>query len=302
MKVHKGFTGLTIKNAVVTTGSFDGVHVGHKAIINRLNTRAQELGGESVLISFFPHPRKVLFPDTYGKDLKMILSQEEKINRLGMLGLDHLIIVEFTLDFAQTTSVDFIRKYLVSQLGVKHVIIGFNHHFGHNREGDLEYLEELGKYYHFSVEEIPEQDIHNESVSSTKIRKAITEGNIQRANAYLDHPFVLSGRVGLTSENHLDGVMNVTGIEEDKLLPPPGAYAISCTHYQTRFKACLWILQAEETEPAKILIYPDQFNGFRNMDYATFEFHKCISSLNGKDSFSEKSMKTDIEKVLELIY
>ena len=193
MLVHRSLEGLSIKKAVVTTGSFDGVHIGHKTILNRLRTIARETGGTSVLVTFYPHPRKVLYPSTQGKDLMMINTQAEKIRLLEKAGLDHLVIIPFTLEFSKTSSVDFIRKILVEKLNVSCVVVGFNHHFGHNREGNFDYLYELGKFYNFSVEEIPEQDIHNEFVSSTKIRKAILEGNIQRANAYLDHEFFMMG-------------------------------------------------------------------------------------------------------------
>lgn len=186
---------LPVKNAVVTTGSFDGVHIGHKTILNRLNDIAKDIGGESTLITFHPHPRKILYPETAGKELKLISSQSEKIELLRKVGLHNLIIVPFNIEFSKISSVDFIRNILVKKLHAHTVVIGFNHHFGHNREGDFEHLHELGKYYNFMVEEIPQQDIDNETVSSTKIREAIKEGRIQRANAYLDHHYIIIGEL-----------------------------------------------------------------------------------------------------------
>ncbi|MBC7126531.1 MAG: riboflavin biosynthesis protein RibF, partial [Bacteroidales bacterium] len=130
MKVHYGFDGIgEITNPVVTTGSFDGVHLGHKVIINRINEIAQSIGGESVLITFYPHPRKVLYPETAGKNLMFILSQREKIELLSKTGLDHLIIVKFTLEFSKISSVQFIRDYLISKLNARYIVVGFNHHF-----------------------------------------------------------------------------------------------------------------------------------------------------------------------------
>lgn len=220
---------LAIPNPVVTTGSFDGVHVGHKAIINRINRLAREIGGESVLITFHPHPRKVLFPETAGKDLFLINSQHEKVELLTKAGLNNLIVVEFTREFSEISSIDFIRNLLVAKLHAKKIVIGFNHQFGHNREGNFEYLNELGKYYNFDVEEIPEQDIHNETVSSTLIRKALQEGRIQRANAYLDHHYMIIGKAvkGSKLMSNLEvPTYFITIDEECKLVPPDGVYAV----------------------------------------------------------------------------
>lgn len=215
-----------IKNAVVTTGSFDGVHIGHKLIINRLNEIARDIGGESVLITFYPHPRQVLYPDQ--KDLKLINSQEEKIELLRKAGLNHLIIIPFSVDFSKTTSRDFVVDMLIGHLNAKVIVVGHNHHFGHARQGDYSYLDVLSKEFGFDVEEIPLKLIENETVSSTKIRKALKEGNIQRANAYLDHQYILKGK--LYEGKHLAPHFNepIVGIQipgPEKLIPPPGIYA-----------------------------------------------------------------------------
>jgi len=231
-----------IVNPVVTTGSFDGVHIGHKIILNRLKNLAREIGGESVLITFYPHPRKVLYPDTAGKNLLLINSQREKIELLRKTGLDHLIIINFTLEFSQISSIDFIRNILVNKLHAKKVVIGFNHHFGHNREGDYSYLYELGKFYGFGVEEIPEQDIHNETVSSTLIRKALLEGKIQRANAYLDHQYIIIGDFFKAQESlalREFPTFNLTIEEEFKLVPPDGVYAVNVVVENESYKGIL---------------------------------------------------------------
>ena len=137
-----------------------------------------------------------------GKDLLLINSQQEKIELLQKTGINNLVIIPFTLAFSKMSSIDFIRSILVGKLHASKIVIGFNHHFGHNREGNFDYLYELGKFYNFSVEEIPEQDIQNETVSSTLIRKALQEGRIQRANAYLDHHYIISGQFDEGSESH----------------------------------------------------------------------------------------------------
>ncbi|MCJ7447123.1 MAG: adenylyltransferase/cytidyltransferase family protein [Bacteroidales bacterium] len=177
MKVFRSFEEAKgIKNPVVTTGSFDGVHIGHKTIIRRLKMLADKHNGESVLITFYPHPRKILYPDTAGKDLKLINSQEEKLELLRKAGLDNVIIIEFTREFSTITSEQFVRDYLYSVLKSKVVVVGFNHHFGFNKEGDYKQLWGWREKYNFDAEEIPEQEVQHETVSSTKIRQAISEG------------------------------------------------------------------------------------------------------------------------------
>ncbi len=195
MKIFRSFEeARSIRNPVVTTGSFDGVHIGHKTILNRLKMLADKYDGESVLITFDPHPRKVLYPETAGKNLKLINSQEEKLELLRKAGLDNIIIIEFTRDFSKITSEQFVRDYLCGILKAKVVVVGFNHHFGFNQEGDYKVLWSMRDKYNFEAEEIPEQEVQNETVSSTKIRQAISEGYIQRANAYLDHYYIIMGK------------------------------------------------------------------------------------------------------------
>lgn len=219
-----------IASPVVTVGSFDGVHVGHRAIIGRLNDLAAQVGGSSVLITFHPHPRKVLYPDTAGKDLKLINSQSEKIMLLEEIGLDHLIIMEFTADFARTTSDEFVEHYLVGKLHAHTIVVGFNHFFGYRREGSFASLYEARARFGFRVEEIPEQEIQNETVSSTKIRKALQEGNIQRANAYLEHHYMIHTNmesVPVMEARYAYPCLMVQVGDPLKLIPPEGAYAAS---------------------------------------------------------------------------
>ena len=160
-----------IRNCVVTTGSFDGVHSGHQVLIGRLNQLAESIDGQSTLITFYPHVRKVLYPETAGKELDMINSQKEKIELLGKTGLDNLVIIHFTREFAKTTAEEFIRNILVEKLGAKIIVVGYNHYFGHNREGNYDKLIALGQKLDFQVVEIPKQDLEKETVGSTKIRK-----------------------------------------------------------------------------------------------------------------------------------
>lgn len=303
MLVHRSLEKLNIDKSVVTTGTFDGVHVGHATIINRLRTIARETGGVSVLVTFYPHPRKILYPNTQGKELQMINTQREKILLLEKAGLDHLVIIPFSLEFAKTTSVDFIRKILVGKLHASCVIVGFNHHFGHNREGDYDYLHELGKYYGFAVEEIPEQDIHNEFVSSTKIRKAIQEGNIQRANAYLDHEYFILGQVKAAVEvNRTSGLIwfEVFPEEPEKQIPPPGAYAGSILEDDNRIK--LLVLITEGSDNPRILIHSIDYD-LSVFPEVNLSFNKKMRLTGPRDTVFEPALlKQDKDYIRELIY
>ncbi len=309
MNIFHGFDQVEgIRNAVVTTGSFDGVHIGHKVILQRLKKIAAEMGGETVLITFHPHPRKVLYPDSAGKDLYLINSQREKISLLQKAGLDHLIIVEFTLGFSKTTSVDFVKNFLLNKLHARKIVIGFNHHFGHNREGDYEELRKLGSAHGFEVEEIPEQDIQNESVSSTKIRKALLEGNIQKANAYLDHQYIMMGVLRKSSPilEEIGFPCYSLRIEEDcKLVPPNGVYAVTLTGDDCFSRAMCFIRKNEES-PLDTLVEIHLLECYGNIEgeTGTLLFHKRIREERTISSSDElrRQLTIDRNQVDELIF
>lgn len=230
MKIFRDIENISpIKNCVVTTGSFDGVHMGHQVLINRLNDLARSINGESVLITFYPHVRKVLYPETKGKDLEMINSQKEKIELLEKTGLNNLVIINFTREFAKTTAEDFVRNMLVGKLGAKIIVVGYNHYFGHNKEGNYDKLIKMGKELDFKVIEIPKQELEKETVGSTKIRKSLKDGKIMHANAYLDHIYYINTEFceGSGLYNDIGFKTFLIEIEEDsKLIPPDGIYAI----------------------------------------------------------------------------
>ena len=231
MRIFRSFREASVINApVVTTGTFDGVHIGHRMIIKRLRKLASEHGGESVLITFHPHPRVVLYPETAGKGLKLICSQEEKIELLRKAGLDNVIIIEFTPDFARITSEEFVRDILCGVLGARVIVVGHNHHFGFNQQGDYRALWEWREKYGFEAEEIPMQEVQNETGSSTRIRQALTEGYIQRANAYLDHFYLVIGTAVKQDPGVSPGVpmLSIPVTDATKLVPAPGLYAVSC--------------------------------------------------------------------------
>ena len=238
MKVTYGLENFqTLSCAVATTGTFDGVHLGHKKILNQLVEKAKEVGGQSVLLTFSPHPRLVLQPDT---ELELLSSENEKIALLEKTGLDHLIIHPFTKEFSRTQSLDFVREFLVNIIGVKHLVIGYDHHFGRNREGSFEHLKEFGPIYGFEVEEIKALDIDTVNVSSTKIRKALKEGDVELASTYLGTAYTISGTVVKGKQIGRTIGFPTANIHYDfkhKLLPADGVYAGILEYNGQRFKA-----------------------------------------------------------------
>lgn len=228
-----------IENAVVTTGTFDGVHIGHVKIIDRLKEVAKKINGETVLLTFFPHPRTVLFSDN---DLKLISTKHEKIALLEQAGIDHLIIHPFSREFSRLSSVEFVRDILVNKIGTSKLVIGYNHHFGRNREGSFEHLKEYGPVYGFQVEEIAAQDVENVSVSSTKIRKAVENGDILTAREYLNHDFSITGIV--VRGNHLGHKIgfptaNIKILNSHKLVPANGVYAVRVLTHGKEYQGML---------------------------------------------------------------
>ncbi len=294
MQVHQSMEHLPeIPSPVVTVGSFDGVHVGHRAIIRRLKNLAREVNGSSVLITFFPHPRKVLYPDAAGKDLNLINSQSEKIELLAEAGLDHLIILEFTLDFAKTSSADFVEHYLVGKLHAHTIVVGFNHYFGHNREGSFSSLYKARDLYGFQVEEIPQQEIQNETVSSTKIRRALKEGNIQRANAYLEHHYMIRAKMERLPDQGdlpLQPCFWIPVSDPLKALPPAGDYAASFSHEDHYEKALVCINEKQ------ILLYPLEIQLPGLDEEGLIRFHKRLEARGGS------SLPKQLDAVRELIY
>ena len=212
---------------VLTIGTFDGVHIGHQKIIQQLKEEALQLGGESVLFTFYPHPRMVLFPDAHG--LQLLTTQEEKLKFLEVCGIDNVIVQPFTFDFSRLTALEFVRDYLVNKLHVKKLIIGYDHQFGKNREGSIDFLRTLADVYEFEVIEIPAQDIDDVNVSSTKIRNALKSGDVDTACNYLGRPYSLTGKVVHGKElGRTIGfpTANIHVSDDTKLIPANGVYAV----------------------------------------------------------------------------
>ena len=230
MKTTYTINDLKNDKSIVTIGTFDGVHIGHQKIIERLVNTAKQEDLKSVVLTFFPHPRMVLQKDA---NIKLINTIEERSEILNQLGIDYLCVKTFTKEFSRLTAEDFVVDILVKQLKVKKIIIGYDHHFGRNRSANIDDLKKFGQEYDFEVEEISAQDINDVSVSSTKIRKALNVGDMQTANSFLGHNFMLSGRV--TKGKGLGKTINFPtanlNIEEDyKLIPKQGVYVVSSNY------------------------------------------------------------------------
>lgn len=227
MQVYKSLSAYNKDNpTVVTIGTFDGVHLGHKAILKQLFNAAEEEGLDSVLLTFFPHPRMVLQKES---SVKLINTINERKELIEQTGISNLVIHPFTKEFSRLTALDFVRDVLVNQLNIKKIIIGYDHQFGRNRNATIDDLIEFGKTFNFDVVEITAQQLQNVSISSTKIRNALNEGNILTANEYLGYPFMLSGIIvkGKGIGKTLDfPTANLKIEEEYKLIPKNGVYLV----------------------------------------------------------------------------
>ena len=235
-------------NAVVTSGTFDGVHVGHQRILGRLREVAAASGGPSVVITYWPHPRLVLGPPPSHPELlelQLLNTLEERIAKLAGFGVEYLLIVPFTQEFAQWTSEEYIQNLLLRTVGTKQLVIGYDHRFGKNREGSFDYLRQNADRYGLTVEEIPRADVDAVGVSSTRIRQALRQGDIATANRYLGYHYPLTGRVvhGQKLGRTIGyPTANLATIEPLKLVPARGIYAVwAVTAAGTRHRAMLSI-------------------------------------------------------------
>lgn len=214
------------RQSVVTIGTFDGAHLGHKAILNRVVETAKKENLDSVVLTFFPHPRMVLQQIS---DIKLINTIDERTQLLEKSGLDHLVIHPFTHAFSRLTALEYVRDILVNSLKAKKIIIGYDHRFGRNRNADIDDLKEFGRTYNFEVEEISAKEIDDVAISSTKIRKALNEGDIETANIYLGYNYMISGEVvqgkaiGRTIKYP---TANLKLKENYKLIPKNGVYVV----------------------------------------------------------------------------
>ncbi|WP_223034609.1 bifunctional riboflavin kinase/FAD synthetase [Hanstruepera marina] len=305
MKIIQSSKSETLQNSAVTIGTFDGVHIGHQKIIKRLIDTAKKEGLESVVLTFFPHPRMVLQNDA---DIKLINTIKERQDILDELGLDCLFLKQFTKDFSRWSAEDFVQKLLVNQLNAKKVIIGYDHHFGRNRSANIDDLKAFGEQYNFEVEEISAQDVNDVSVSSTKIRKALLEGDIANANSYLGYNFMLNGIVvkgkGL-GKNIGYPTANLYIEEAYKLIPKQGVYIVQSTISNKRVYGMMNIGQNPTVNNSQS----------QNIEIHFFDFNRSIYNLELKiellvrirdekkfDSIETLSQQLEQDKITSLAY
>ena len=295
-----------VNNAVITLGTFDGVHKGHKVIINRLKQLADEIGGEVVVLTFFPHPCMVLFPDDHG--LQLLNTIEERTALMDKAGIQHLIIHPFSKEFSRLSSTEFVRDILVNKLGVKKLVIGYDHHFGRNREGSFADLEELAPVYNFEVERIPEQDVNEVAVSSTKIRNSLLSGDVAAAREFLGYDYELTGTVihGKKLGRELGFPTANLHIREDyKLIPANGIYAARA---QVKGKLLNGVMSIGNR--------PTFDNGERSVEINLFDFEgdlygekltlQMIAHIRNEEKFNSKeeliaAMNRDKSKAVKLL-
>lgn len=231
-----------IKNPVATIGTFDGVHTGHQAIIDQLNKEAELIGGESLVITFYTHPRQVVFSND--NSLRLISSFKEKFILLQNYGVKNLLLLPFTREMAEMPAPDFVKNILVEKVGIKKMIVGYDHRFGKNREGNFALLKKLGPQYHFDTIEIPEKDINNVTISSTRIRQALQIGDVTKAIEYLGHDYFITGKIvkGNQVGNEIGfPTANVHFNESLKLLPADGVYAVLVDYKGKTHQGMLYI-------------------------------------------------------------
>lgn len=276
------FTDLTdyraCRNAVVTVGAFDGLHLGHQSIITKMRKIADEIDGTTVVISFDPHPRLVVNPDN--KEIRFLSSLHEKINLLDSFGIDQLVLLNFTKEFAATSSDDFIRNLIIPKINPSYFIIGHDHHFGKNREGNIDLLERLSGEYGFMVEQLDEFKVGSELVNSTLIRKYLLVGDVKHASTLLGYPFTIEGKV-IHGNNigHKLGypTANIKPDDPFKLIPAYGVYAVLAEVDGSVFKGM-----------SNIGIRPTLSDHHLNIEVHIFDFDKDIYEQQIKISFIDR--------------
>ncbi|MRT15613.1 bifunctional riboflavin kinase/FAD synthetase [Vitellibacter sp. q18] len=280
----------------VTIGTFDGVHLGHKAILKRLVETAKKENLDSVVLTFFPHPRMVLQQNV---DIKLINTIDERTDLLENTGLDHLVIHPFTHAFSRLTALEYVRDILVNSLKAKKIIIGYDHRFGRNRNAAIEDLREFGKTYNFEVEEISAKEIDDVAISSTKIRKALTEGDVETANGFLGYHFMISGKVveGKAIGRTINyPTANLKVGESYKLIPKNGVYVVQSKMDEKRIFGITSIGTnptiggTEKTIETHFLDFNKELYG----QEITIEFLKFIRDEETFDSLA--TLKREIEK------
>ncbi|MBK9254402.1 MAG: bifunctional riboflavin kinase/FAD synthetase [Saprospiraceae bacterium] len=315
MNIYRNISELPLfKKAVITIGSFDGVHKGHQKILERIKTLANEINGQSVVITFHPHPRRIIFP----KDgsLQLLSTLDEKLELLRKNGIENVLVVPFTVEFSQMVPAEYVENFIIKRFNPAYIVIGYDHRFGLNRGGDINLLKSYENSHNFKVIEIPRQEIEEISISSTKIRIALNEGNIAEANRFLNHPYVIAGKV-----IHGDKLGSKIGYptanllinSNEKLIPKDGVYACRVNIYGDYFEGMLYIgtrptLGENGMKTIEINIFEfrqdiyDQFISIEIFEYLRDDLRfEDLNDLKVQLALDEKNAKISLSKQLQSI-
>jgi riboflavin kinase / FMN adenylyltransferase len=284
MQVYRDINNLpTLKNAVITVGTFDGVHTGHLQIINQLKKEARHIQGESVIITFNPHPRMVINAKKHQTTIHLLNTLSEKIELLGQQQIDHLVIVPFTDAFSDISAEAYISDFLVSKFHPKTIITGYDHRFGKDRRGNYKLLEKFQDEFNFTVKEIPEHVLHHISISSTKIREALSEGDIRTANECLGYHYFFEGKV--IDGNKLGRTLgyptaNLEIDDKNKLIPANGIYAVKVSIGKENENPNLFINESNHSGMMSIGIRPTIGDNKKMIEVNIFDFDADIYGRN----------------------
>ncbi len=304
MKIHYDIKQLPLfRNAIVTTGAFDGVHIGHLKIIKRMQEIANEVNGETIIVTFHPHPRKVI--SSIPGEIKQLTSLQDRIELLAQSGVAHLVVVNFDYQFSNLTAEQYIKDFLYDHFKPHTIIVGYDHRFGNGRNGNFDLLKEAGAKLNFKVEQINEQLVNNEIVSSTHIRNYLVDKNIQKANELLGHPYSFEGFV--VRGNQLGRTIgfptaNLHINNEEKLIPNDGVYAVkvkgACCDNNT-YGGMMNIGVRPTVDGQKKVIEVNIFNFDKdiyeqNLTVMVFDYIRGEVKFNGLDALKEQLNKDKI--------
>lgn len=307
MVVHNDLNSFNIKNPVLTIGVFDGVHLGHNMVLQRLKDIARQKDGESVVFTLWPHPRIVLDKDI--ESLRLLNNIEEKKYLLSKTGIDHLIILPFTKEFSQLSACEFIEQYLVKKINVKHLVVGYNHQFGKDRKAGFDFLKGCAQKFGFTIEKLDARLVDNDSVSSTKIREFLTSGYLDIANKYLGYNYFISGNV--VEGNQIGRKIgfptaNIKIPEPYKQVPRDGVYAVRVNFNSDFYYGMLNIGSRPTIEPVprlkNIEVHILDFDRKIYNQTITVTFVKRIrdeKKFNGLEELTEQ-LKKDKKAVIQL--
>ena len=301
MKVFRDINEIpVIKNPVLTIGSFDGVHFGHQQILSRINALAKEHNGESVVITFHPHPRQIIYPKD--NSLTLLNTLKEKLYLLEKAEIDNVVVVPFSIEFSQQNPVEYIEKFLIEKFHPKFIVIGYDHRFGLNREGSIYLLNQYKTKHDFEVVEIQKQELENIAISSTEIRKSIQGNTFEKANALLGYPYLLSGEVisGKQVGKQLGfPTANLKIENKNKLIPPEGIYAVRIIHQQRKFDGMLYIgnrPSLEDNNKRSIEINIFDFNEIIYNEFILVEILSYVRADQKYDSLEELKAQLNLDK------